>query len=128
MCAACHDVTNALPIMNPLGKWAGAFPIERLRSPRGLSRARNVALSHLEAELVAFPDDDCVYPVDLLEQVSRRFATEPALDGLTGRAIDPLGRSSPSWAAAPARLTRDNLWNRAISFTIWRAAASCRPF
>ncbi len=29
MCAACHDVTNALPIKNKLGKWAGGFPIER---------------------------------------------------------------------------------------------------
>jgi hypothetical protein len=29
MCAACHDVTNALPIKNTLGKWAGGFPIER---------------------------------------------------------------------------------------------------
>jgi hypothetical protein len=29
MCAACHDVTNALPIKNKLGRWAGGFPIER---------------------------------------------------------------------------------------------------
>lgn len=29
MCAACHDVTNALPIKNRLGKWVGGFPIER---------------------------------------------------------------------------------------------------
>jgi hypothetical protein len=29
MCGACHDVTNALPIKNPLGRWAGGFPIER---------------------------------------------------------------------------------------------------
>ena len=29
MCAACHDVTNALPIKNPLGRWVGGFPIER---------------------------------------------------------------------------------------------------
>jgi hypothetical protein len=29
MCAACHDVTNALPIRNALGKWVGGFPIER---------------------------------------------------------------------------------------------------
>jgi len=29
MCAACHDVTNALPIRNPLGRWVGGFPIER---------------------------------------------------------------------------------------------------
>ena len=24
MCAACHDVTNALPIKNPLGRWVAA--------------------------------------------------------------------------------------------------------
>ncbi|HEX3770472.1 MAG TPA: hypothetical protein VHV30_06400 [Polyangiaceae bacterium] len=29
MCATCHDVTNALPIKNELGKWVGGFPIER---------------------------------------------------------------------------------------------------
>ena len=29
MCATCHDVTNALPIKNPIGRWAGGFPIER---------------------------------------------------------------------------------------------------
>jgi hypothetical protein len=29
MCAACHDVTNALPIKNGLRRWVGGFPIER---------------------------------------------------------------------------------------------------
>jgi hypothetical protein len=29
MCAACHDVTNPLPIKNRLGHWVGGFPIER---------------------------------------------------------------------------------------------------
>lgn len=29
MCAACHDVTNALPIKNKVGRWVGGFPIER---------------------------------------------------------------------------------------------------
>jgi Bacterial Ig-like domain len=38
MCAACHDVTNALPIMNPIGKWAGAFPIERTYTEWASSR------------------------------------------------------------------------------------------
>ncbi len=44
----------------------------RLRSPRGLSRARNEALPRLEADVVAFPDDDCEYPDDLLERVAAR--------------------------------------------------------
>ena len=102
--------------------------VERLRSTRGLSRARNVALPHVEADLVAFPDDDCIYPPDLLERVVRRFEGESELDGLTGRAVDAKGEASPSWAPEPARLTRDNLWNRAISFTIFLRAGIVRRY
>jgi len=98
------------------------FAVERLRSPRGLSRSRNAALGSVRADLVAFPDDDCVLAPGLLEQVAGRFANEPALDGLTGRAIGETGHSSRSWARDPARLTRENLWNRAISFTIFLRA------
>ena len=63
----------------------------------------------------------CVSP-GLLEEVAKRFASEPSLDGLTGRAVDEAGRSSPSWANDPQGLTRENLWNRAISFTIFLRA------
>jgi glycosyltransferase involved in cell wall biosynthesis len=87
--------------------------VEVLRAPRGLSRARNEALARLRADLVGFPDDDCTYPEDLLERVARRFAAEPALDGLTGR------DQGERWASDSAVLTRRNVWNRAISFTIF---------
>jgi glycosyltransferase involved in cell wall biosynthesis len=90
-----------------------------LRAARGLSRARNAALPHLRAEVIGFPDDDCIYPGDLLEGVARRLAAEPSLDGLTGRSADGDGRSSPSWEPAAAGLTRDNLWNRVISYALF---------
>ena len=38
-----------------------SFELVRLRSERGLSRARNAALDRIQADLVAFPDDDCSY-------------------------------------------------------------------
>jgi GT2 family glycosyltransferase len=94
-------------------------PMVRLRAGRGLSRARNVALPHLAADVVAFPDDDCVYPDDLLERVGRRLADRPELAGLTGRAVDVAGGSSPSWEREAAVLSPDNLWNRAVSFAIF---------
>ena len=90
-----------------------------LRAARGLSRARNAALEHVNADLVAFPDDDCVYPAGLLERVAARLDDDPRLDGLTGRAEDAAGASSPSWEEDAATLTNRNLWNRAISFTIF---------
>jgi GT2 family glycosyltransferase len=93
--------------------------VVHLRSERGLSRARNRALGEVSGDLVAFPDDDCVYAPDLLEQVALRFCEEPALDGLTGRAVGPDGLSSASWKKSAAPLTSTNLWNRAISYTIF---------
>jgi GT2 family glycosyltransferase len=96
-----------------------SMDVVHLRSDRGLSRARNRALGEVSGDLVAFPDDDCVYAPDLLERVALRFREEPALDGLTGRAVGPDGLSSASWKKGAARLTSRNLWNRAISYTIF---------
>ena len=94
-----------------------------LRSQRGLSRARNAALPHLDADLVAFPDDDCVYGPDLLAGVAERLATDGDLDGLTGRAVDADGTADPSWRDDAAVLDPSNLWNRVISFTIFLRSA-----
>jgi glycosyltransferase involved in cell wall biosynthesis len=94
------------------------FDVVRLRSPRGLSRARNAALPHVTGDVVAFPDDDCAYPPDLLQRVAERIAADE-LDGLTGRAADGEGRSSGSWEDEPAVLDRANLWNRASSATLF---------
>jgi len=98
-----------------------ASPVEvlHLRSSRGLSRARNAALGHVEAEIVAFPDDDCVYPPGLLRRLGERFAGRTDLAGVTGRAVGFDGSVSPSWRPDPTPLRRDDLWNRAISFTIF---------
>jgi GT2 family glycosyltransferase len=51
--------------------------------------------------------------------VAERFSSDTGLDGLTGRAEDASGESAASWKVDPAQLTDDNLWNRAISFTIF---------
>ena len=98
---------------------ASPLEIVRLRSERGLSRARNVALAQVEADVVAFPDDDCVYPPGLLHLLGGRFSERPELDGVTGRALGFDGSVSPSWRPDAAPLRRDDLWNRAISFTIF---------
>ena len=90
-----------------------------LRAERGLSRARNVGLQAIGAELVAFPDDDCIYPPGLLERVASRFAEDPHLDGIAGRAEDAEGVSSVSWKPDAAILTAENLWNRANAATIF---------
>ncbi len=90
-----------------------------LRSPRGLSRARNAALPELTAELVAFPDDDCLYPPDLLERVARRFSDDAGLAGLSGRPTAADGARAGRWPATPGPITLDTVWHRANSHTIF---------
>jgi GT2 family glycosyltransferase len=87
----------------------------RLASDPGLARARNHALRSLEAEVVAFPDDDCVYPPDLLERVAARFTAAPSLDGVSGRTSDGDGRSDKGWSDEAQSLRKDNVWNLVAS-------------
>ena len=108
-----------------------SLTVEYVRSERGLSRARNAALQLVRADLVAFPDDDCIYPPGLLTRVGERFAADSSLDGLTGRAADASGHHAASWKKDAAGLSEDNLWNRAISFTIFlrrRVVEQVGPF
>jgi glycosyltransferase involved in cell wall biosynthesis len=95
------------------------LPIEHVRADAGLSRARNAGLELVDADVIAFPDDDCVYPPGLLSRVGELLTADTGLDGVTGRAEDASGASSGSWKQDAAILTDDNLWNRGISFAIF---------
>jgi glycosyltransferase involved in cell wall biosynthesis len=94
--------------------------ILRLRSRPGLSRSRNVALGQLDADLVAFPDDDCWYPPGLLQSVVDLLVVNREWDGLSIRSIDSRGRSSNMrWDRDPGPIDRWNIWRRAISYSIF---------
>jgi GT2 family glycosyltransferase len=105
-------------VVEVLGRHDG-LEIERLRSERGLSRARNLALAHVAADVVAFPDDDCTYAPTLLADVAARFSADPGLDGLVGRTVDARGRVPERSKDDRAVLTDDNLWNRGSSATMF---------
>jgi len=67
--------------------------IEHLKQPEpGSSKARNRGRSHINGDLVAFPDDDCLYPPDLLAQVKSFFnhnqTEQNVWDGIIARAFD----------------------------------------
>lgn len=91
-----------------------------LKSPPGLSRARSQALPLLTGGLVAFPDDDCWYPTDLLHEVVRAFDAHLEWDGLSVQARDGRRqRSSMLWDRRSGQIDRYNVWRRAISFSFF---------
>jgi glycosyltransferase involved in cell wall biosynthesis len=89
--------------------------VVRLPSAPGLAHARNQALPELRADVVAFPDDDCVYPPDLLERVAARFRSDRSLDGVSGRTADGDGRSDKGWSSETQLLEKENVWNLVAS-------------
>jgi GT2 family glycosyltransferase len=94
---------------------ASELEVVLLTAPPGLSHARNRALPELRGDLVAFPDDDCAYPPDLLERVAARFARDLSLDGLSARTADREGCSDTGWRDDVETLRKRNVWNLVAS-------------
>jgi Glycosyl transferase family 2 len=91
------DQTDGVAVSQLVERAHPGLPLRLVRSQRGLSRARNAALREVSADVIAFPDDDCTYPDDLLERVGRVLVARPDVDLLTGRTADTAGRVSPRW-------------------------------
>jgi glycosyltransferase involved in cell wall biosynthesis len=53
--------------------YSKSFEIKHVKSDRGLSKSRNLGLNYIAGDIVAFPDDDCVYPNELLKKVNDLF-------------------------------------------------------
>lgn len=95
-------------------------PSLRLRSERGLSRARNVGLTAVEGDLVAFADDDCWYDPGLLGRVTSFLLHHPEYGGMTVRLFDEQGGPSTGrWHPSAGPVNRLNVFFRATSCTIF---------
>jgi glycosyltransferase involved in cell wall biosynthesis len=95
--------------------------IVHLSSMRGVSKARNVGLRHSKGDIIAFPDDDCWYPPDLLESVVTFFEKRGVWDGLTGRIINEAGSISGDarFDVSAGRVVLSNVWRRACAATLF---------
>lgn len=106
---------NSRDLLQPiLERYQDSFPIVHVRSARGASRGRNVGMAHARGDIIAFPDDDCTLPPDVLERVATELDAHPHWHGLSGSAAD-----SPRWPKSAGRINRLNVWKRAIEWTIF---------
>jgi len=72
--------------------FSGLFPLRHLRlETRGASRARNAGLPLTTGDIIAWPDDDCFYPPDLLAKVQEVFTQCLDWEGLIGNSVDEKG-------------------------------------
>jgi glycosyltransferase involved in cell wall biosynthesis len=97
---------------------------------KGLSLNRNAGLAYAAGDIIAFPDDDCLYEADTLEK-ARRFFTENPLYGLyvcnTRDGTRPC-RVVGGAEAGGADISLFNIFNLGISFTIFVRAGALGRF
>jgi len=70
----------------------GGLSVVHLRCQRGTSRARNLGIRRATGTVLAFPDDDCWYPPDVLQEVWAELSAHPQWDGLAIRARNDRGK------------------------------------
>jgi glycosyltransferase involved in cell wall biosynthesis len=103
-----------------IARYTDRIQLVRLTSEPGLNRARNAALRELEADVVAFADDDCWYPSDLFAEVCEALDNHPEWDGVTGRVVDELGSPSVArWREQTGPVDRLRVWTQAVSVSIF---------
>ncbi len=103
------------------------FDTVYLTNTPGLSKARNLALQHVNGDVVGFPDDDCWYPPHLLQRVAGLFEHMPRAAGITGRSIDAGGRTtSGHFDKRSGPIGRIGAWTRGTSYTIFLRSEACR--
>jgi GT2 family glycosyltransferase len=97
-----------------------ANPVLLLRANPGLSRARNLGITHASAPLIGFPDDDCWYSPTTVAEVIDRFDRAPAMQVLTGRTVDADGHESVSQHLPESRrINRSSVFLAGNSNTIF---------
>jgi glycosyltransferase involved in cell wall biosynthesis len=92
--------------------------VKHLRSAPGLSRARNLGLTHSSGDILAFPDDDCWYLPGTLQYVDDWFRQHDEYGILSLGSRDEEGRPSGNrWPQSQCDLTRINAFRATATYT-----------
>ena len=103
-----------------LASYQNKFEMRTYRSDKGLSRGRNEGMKHITGDVVAFPDDDCVYPMNLLDAVRSCFEKDPDVDVISGKTVDSLGRTSVGvFDGSSKKLTPADVWKNHNSISLF---------
>lgn len=112
-----NEDERIVPILN---RFSSSFSVLHLRTPyKGASRARNLGLQHARGEIIAFPDDDCVYSPSLLEGVRNFFQKTSDVDLLIVRATGLDGQDFPMQLKRAGRVSSWMMWHLSITWVLF---------
>jgi hypothetical protein len=111
-----HGERCAVQAAGLASRFEGTLDIKRRAVPAcGVSKARNLALPLCGGDVVAFPDDDCVYVPHTLAAAAEIFRLYPEAGGIlaAGADLEPLGHEEVS-EALPTFGTKETRRDREV--------------
>jgi len=115
-----NDDDRALNIIRRYEKYLPE--LKYIRTPlKGLSRARNLGIKILssDVDIVAFPDDDCIYPHNLLESVIAFFNTHHNIDFISVPIYSENGTTFGRWPENRTRINKFNIYRTVASIGLF---------
>jgi glycosyltransferase involved in cell wall biosynthesis len=97
-----NDDDRLLPVIQQSGLRENLM---HLKSSGGLSKGRNQGIDKASGDILCFPDDDCAYPANLLQEVAEFFQAHFQYGYLSGRSFADDGGDSVSRHARQASPT-----------------------
>ncbi|KZR90636.1 glycosyltransferase family 2 protein [Synechococcus sp. MIT S9508] len=95
-----------------ISEWADRLPIQHDVVPyKSASKARNHGAQKLTTEIIAFPDDDCVFTERTIELVKQTFFNNPSVDVIIGHKPNRQSKSSAHITKIKPITTILNLFN-----------------
>ncbi|MEK9139128.1 MAG: glycosyltransferase, partial [Bacteroidota bacterium] len=92
-----------------------------VRSTRsGNSAIRNIGIDYARREILGFPDDDCYYDPNTVEEVLRGFRTcEQSVAGVSGLWMDTISRRPALGGRRRRHATIINIWSSITNITMF---------
>jgi glycosyltransferase involved in cell wall biosynthesis len=114
------DQNNGDGVEGIIKKFDNILEIKYIKnSIKGLSLNRNIALSYLSGDIIAFADDDCIYRQDTLSYAKMMFDTDDTMGFLTFNWEDK--ETGKKWfgTGLPRLIDYRSLYNSGCSFTLF---------
>ena len=106
------DQNDVINLHNIIKSYQHHFQIKHIKSStKGLSLNRNLGINASSGKIISFPDDDCLYPSNLLKSVEMFFNDNINISVIAGKLMDKdLNKDITKYNKNPQNISIVNLF------------------